>query len=349
MKVTILLLCIFSVVLSKYTSGESIYEMTKLSSTIPEPKNCWGFPCETFIWGTQITKPETAAFTCFGYIGPLSSIGPLGPLGPLGDNSFNPDKIFQLLGNWESIKKYITGNGPLDHPQGVLSRHGPLGDSYFTVMPRINDFTAHMMQFGIWSIMGPLGPLGALGGLGPLGPIGAHGFGRNSQGDYTNSKGEIVTTAVSIWNESTKITWPLFEKYTYRRAQELSRAKQLDTSFMTSNNVALVDNVYVIKSTEKQIISIVTVPYMMNYQFVIEVVDVNNRVIASSRTAKVINWVQFESEAGNEFYTVKIKSHTINCFTSISCMGSYILHVTGSTQQMLRAPGIPYRGQYIIQ
>ena len=48
-------------------------------------------------------------------------------------------------------------NGPLNHTQGPMSKYGPLGDSYFDVMPNINDFTKHMMQFGIWSILGPIG------------------------------------------------------------------------------------------------------------------------------------------------------------------------------------------------
>eukprot|EP01080_Neovahlkampfia_damariscottae_P006030 gene6030-10032_t len=343
----LLMLSLFSLITTKYTSGESLYEMTKLSSVNPEPHNCSIFPCEFYIWGSQATKPETAALTCLGYVGALGALGPLGPLGPLGSNTYDPTAIFKLFVDWNAIRRYIMVNGPLNHPEGPMSKYGPLGESYFTVMPRINDFTKHMMQFGIWSILGPIGPLGALGGLGPLGPIGSHGYKRNSSGDYVNTNDEIVTTAEAIWESSKKIKWPLFEHYSFQRSQELSKEKKLDTSFMTSTTVALSPDSYVVQSSENQIISIVIVPNLMNFQFVVEVLNSNRKVIASSTTAKMINWVQFQGNSNSE-YTIRVKSHPINCFTSIGCMGLYTMHVVGSTKQMLRSSPIQYTGQYIL-
>ena len=94
----------------------------------------------------------------------------------------------------------------LSNPRNPLSSYGPLGDSFWDVMPNINDFTKHMQGMGIWSILGPLGPLGALGPLGPLGPVGAHGLAVNRNGEYIDQSGKIHSSVSAVFNSSLNIT-----------------------------------------------------------------------------------------------------------------------------------------------
>jgi hypothetical protein len=207
-----------------------------------------------------------------------------------------------------------------------------------------------------------LSGLGALGALGALGPVGSHGFDRNPDGDYLDRSGRIVTSVSADWNSSLQLQWPLFEKYTFDRAQQLSAKQQLDTSFMTTSIVGLTPaDTFVIRSTEQQILTIIVVPFMLNANFYLEVdrlsITKNGNateeaiIIASSKTDKLINWVQFQTTTtpSGQSYRIKISSHPLNCWTNIGCHAGYYLHVIGSTKWMLRKQTLPYRGEYILQ
>lgn len=78
-----------------------------------------------------------------------SALGALGPFGPLGDGSYSPADVMKSIGNWQEFKKLLGKDGPLDSPEGPMSVAGPLGDSFWTTMPYINDFAKHMMGGGL--------------------------------------------------------------------------------------------------------------------------------------------------------------------------------------------------------
>jgi len=73
------------------------------------------------------------------------------------------------------------------------------------------------MNGGVFHVLGPLGPLGALGPLGPLGPIGAHGFTRNSNGDW-NKNGVVQRSVAVKFNTTFTRKFDLYESYDQKYA-----------------------------------------------------------------------------------------------------------------------------------
>ena len=73
----------------------------------------------------------------------MASLGPLSHEIPSPNNSWEILRKFvqQILGsdNVDAVRFFMVNNA-----QNPLSSAGPLGDSFFTVMPNINDFTKHM-------------------------------------------------------------------------------------------------------------------------------------------------------------------------------------------------------------
>ena len=268
-------------------------------------------------------------------------------LGPLGLNTWNPADMMKVIGNWEQFKKLVMNNtGPLDVPNGPMSSEGPLGDSFWTVMPTINDFTKHMMGHGIWSVLGPIGPLGALGGLGPLGPVGAHGYGRNDQGQYVNSKGQIMRKVMAMYTSGKWVEWPLFEFYNASFAR-LMNYEDADTSFMVK---ATGNATFRATSREQQFVTIAVVPVFYSHVFTIAITEAEHpeHVIASSNSIQFINWIQMHIPKGDFPVSFDIVIQSNSVFTSNPFVSSdYYLYVVGSTQWMLRKPHITFSGDYI--
>jgi len=69
----------------------------------------------------------------------------LGSLGPMSHDIISPNN--GAIQMFQSFYSNMLGNlrdKIINNTQNPLSDQGPLGDSYFTVMPSINDFTKHM-------------------------------------------------------------------------------------------------------------------------------------------------------------------------------------------------------------
>jgi len=327
--------------------SNALWSLTSLYNCEPNPINCWLFSCEFYVWGMglSIGKLFTSTFSCLGHYGPLSAIGPLGPLGPIGKDLPTPKDVMDSIGNWEDFKKLVMGGvGPLDAPNGPLSKYGPLGSSFWDVMPYINDFTLHMQGLGIWSVLGPIGPLGALGALGPLGPIGSHGYNRSKGGSYYDSNNRIVTKIKALYDDKTNtwVEWPLFEYYTSEHANILSLTSQLDTSFAVQDIAnSSVGTSYYINSHEDQFITIVVVPDIIQQIFEITLKDINGRVLTSTANYYHINWIQMNvSNHKNTRYIINVRSLY---FTQ-----HYTIYVVGSTKFMLRREHIGFKGNYIM-
>ncbi|KAG2382548.1 hypothetical protein C9374_005128 [Naegleria lovaniensis] len=340
----------------RYTSSDTIASLggTFLGFTIrPLPKICPGptGTCDLYI----------TPVSCLGWNGPLGGYGPLASLGPLSHEIPSPNNsweilrkfVQQLLGsdNSDAIRFFMINN-----VQNPLSAAGPLGDSYFTVMPTINDFTKHMQGLGVWSILGPIGPLGALGPLGPLGPMGIHNYQRNSDGDYIDANGKIQTTLNVKWDEKTSIQWPLFEDYTRDRAIQLGKQGKLDSSFMVSAVGSLTPDVYTITVTEPQYVTVLTAPSIYAKNFLMTVKEKKSKQIIAKTGSSVYftPWLQFFVEPsslanGPLQFEISVAVDPLDCGLAsvFECFMEYYLYVVGSTKQMLRKPSIAYSGPYI--
>jgi hypothetical protein len=251
------------------------------------------------------------------------------------------------------LNQVIGEQKVLSHPRNPLSSYGPLGDSFWDVMPNINDFTKHMQGMGIWSILGPLGPLGALGPLGPLGPVGAHGLSVNRNGEYVEQSGKIHSSVSAVFNSSLNITWPLFERYSSKEfVHNLSKKGLLDTSFMVLSETNTHGEEYIMAITEPQFISITVTPVVWAKNFFIQVY-LNETLLFKSDGIFYTPWVQIyisEKDFVQKLQLkVIVKTDALDCglLGLLGCSMSYYLYVVGSTDFMLRRNHIPYTGPYI--
>ena len=259
-----------------------------------------------------------------------------------------------ILGDLNIHFNQILGeNTVLNNINNPLSSNGPLGDSFWDVMPNINDFTKHMQGLGLWSILGPLGPLGALGPLGPLGPVGAHGLAINKNGSYINSRGQIERSISAVYDANNNKTWPLFERYLNKDyVQELSKSRDLDTSFMVLSETNTFGEEYIMKITEPQFISISLTPVIFSKNFLIEIY-LNESLVFESKALFYIPWAQIyiskEMIAKNLELKVIVKTEPLTCglMGLLGCKLQYYLYVVGSTSFMLRRPHIQYSGPYL--
>jgi len=239
----------------------------------------------------------------------------------------------------------MNNSGPLDVPNGPMSAAGPLGESFWTVMPSINDMTKHMMGMGIWSVLGPIGPLGALGGLGPLGPVGAHGFGADKNGVFLDKTGKVKRTVKALYNSSLNVEWPLFEQYKEDYAAKISQ-DEADTSFAVVGTASSSSPaVFNVTSREEQYLTVLVVPTAYTHVFGIEIFDSETKqVIASSQSVTMANWIQMKMNVGVSKLQVRVKGNPLNN----PFLGSqFNLYVVGSTKFMLRKPHIAFTGDYI--
>lgn len=244
----------------------------------------------------------------------------------------------------------------LTHEENPLSAAGPLGDSFWDVMPDINDFDQHMEGLGIWSILGPLGPLGPLGALGPLGPVGAHALSISSRGDYVNTYGQIVRKIDAVYNETLNVSWPLFEKYISK--SYVDKIADLDTSFMVMSMTNENGESYTVNVYEPQYVTILATPVVWGKNFLLKVY-LANKIIAQTNALLYSPWIQlYISEqdlakyGGHLTLKIVVKSDILDCGILVPnpifhCPMDYYLYVVGSTKFMLRRPHIQYQGPYI--
>ena len=287
-----------------------------------------------------------SAESAMGYNGPLGPFGPLAGLGPIGDNSWNISYWINGIGDWSTWSESITkAGGPLS-TEGPLGYHGPVAEvQYYGIdnpgrtLFETNDFAVHTRAMGVWSVLGPIGPLGALGPLGPLGPVGAHGFSSDSNGQYLYNGKVVRTITVSFDQNGTKRTYGLVEKYTESFAKTMS---DNDTSFMVlgkSSSFSDIDS-YSFNSSENQVVTITLIPEKGLDDFDIAVFDGENKLVATSNTLNMVEFIQLEVPAGKK---LKVK---VKCAASYHSLSStYRLIVTGSTKYLNK---INIRGNHIL-
>ncbi|KAL9652238.1 hypothetical protein ABK040_011898 [Willaertia magna] len=319
-----------------------------LKNVKPRPVNC-PLGCETYVQSSS----------CLGWNGPIGALGPLGALGPISGSPFSPSAQFKFVGNFQEFFKWVSGSDKslvLTNKENPLSAAGPLGDSFWDVMPSINDFTKHMQGGGLFSVLGPIGPLGALGPLGPLGPVGAHGYGSDKFGNYIDNTGKVQRKIGAVYNSSVTINWPLYEKYNQDFAKELGKQGLLDTSFMVKGMGSLNGDVYTITVTEPQYVTILVTPEILAKKFNLEVRSSTGVSVVKSESLDFTQWVQFyvsksvlDAAGGSKKYDIIIKVDPLNCglLSLVQCYMNYYLYVTGSTNWMLRRPHINYGGTYL--
>lgn len=105
---------------------------------------------------------------------------------------------------------------------------------------------------GILHTAGNAGPMGPLGIAGLLGPNGAHGYARNSSGDYIDRSG-VVQKSVTL----AKKKFDLYELY---RLEKLNLSNVLDTSFAIRGEIDRDDQIEVkVKSKTTQWIHVLAV------------------------------------------------------------------------------------------
>jgi len=316
-----------------YISSKTVSDLSNFNGIIPNPRNCGPISCINYL----------SSVSCLGALGPIGAMGPLGTLGPVGDNVWNPSVLISGIGNWDIFSQQITGfGGPLS-ANGPLGSNGPLGyNSYSKTLPSINDFAAHLPAQGIWSVLGPIGPLGPLGLLGPLGPIGAHGYRRNSGGDFVDKNGRIVTSVTIPYNSTSERSYPLFEYYSSTHAKELSQQGLLDTSFMVEGDVVIstrIDEYSFTSNDYPQYISVVVTPGYSLDNFNLTLIN-DDTVITYSALTTFVNWIQVYVQEKTTF-TVKVSL----AYTAQFLTHPYRLFVVGSTSFI--PISTQFKGSYI--
>jgi hypothetical protein len=217
--------------------------------------------------------------SALGHYGPLGEYGPLGALGPLGNGAWSPEHYVSGGFSWANWSESLgDGGGPLS-ADGPLGSNGPLGQGFDIEDPSVSAFEAHLWPGGVFAALGPVGPLGPLGPLGALGPIGAHGYRRESTGEYVPRSGEQCHDApegaeeapcrlIDVpWDDSEVRTYELVERYTESHAASMS---DNDTSFMVDGEIAdgEPDDRFEFTSRDAQWVTIVLTPISARYPYV---------------------------------------------------------------------------------
>lgn len=287
----------------------------------------------------------------------------MGSIGPISSYLWSPANGFAWHGNFLIFLKQILGYVQnvnydlISYANNPLSENGPLGSSFWNIMPDINDFTRHMQGLGLFSVLGPLGPLGPLGALGPLGPMGAHGFRVAENGEYIDIFGNVQHKVKAMFNSTHFVEWPLFEKYSSKKViDDLSRNGKLDSSFMVHSVTDEIGESYNITISESQYITILVTPVIVGKNFVISLF-LNEERIAKVNSLFYTPWIQFfiskhDLQQSNNLInlTVTVKSDLIDCGFIIPlthCSMEYYFYIVGSTEFMQREPHIHYEGAYI--
>ncbi|RNA43483.1 Cyclic nucleotide-binding [Brachionus plicatilis] len=334
------------------TSSSLIASLHDLKQIVPELKRC-PIDCKTYI------KSNSA----LGFNGPIGALGPLGTIGPVSSHIWSPATEFAWHGDFFVFMTNILGHVQnlnydlVSHRNNPLSENGPLGSSFWNLMPKINDFTRHMQGLGLFSVLGPLGPLGPLGALGPLGPVGAHGLRISQNGQYIDIYGTVQHKVKAMFNSTHFVEWPLFEKYHSKKfVDHLSKTGHLDTSFMVYSVTNEIGESYIMRVSEPQYITILVTPIVIGKNFAINIF-VNDKEIAKVNSLFYTPWIQlyisrddFVKSNNQISLRVDVKSDLIDCGFIIPiahCSMEYYLYVVGSTEFMLREPHIQYEGPYI--
>eukprot|EP01124_Arcella_intermedia_P033611 TRINITY_DN8100_c0_g1_i1.p1 TRINITY_DN8100_c0_g1~~TRINITY_DN8100_c0_g1_i1.p1 ORF type:complete len:351 (+),score=35.11 TRINITY_DN8100_c0_g1_i1:41-1093(+) len=267
------------------------------------------------------------AYSCLGYFGPIGPYGPLGTLGPIGTNTWNPSYWISGLGyDWSRYSTEVTGlGGPLS-AAGPLGASGPLGSAYYDQCPCMGAYAHHLMNGGIFHVLGPTGPLGALGPLGPLGPIGAHGFPRDTKGNYVSSG--VTKRTVSVpYDGTVNRQFELFENYDQQHAYSLTNN---DCSFMVQGTWSYLDTPksYAFTSNYDQFVTILVVPTLQMYAF-----DFTVKVTKPGGTAVSISSSSFSYM---DHVVVKVPQMTtfevkVTSGSIFQLYGEYRIFVVGST------------------
>ena len=211
---------------------------------------------------TPALAPHLKPMGSLGHYGPIGEYGPLGVLGPVGDSSWSPSSWISGGTGWDAWSRLFTAlDGPLG-PDGPLGSRGPLSSTWWQGQG-LGDVGRQLGAGGATAALGPLGPLGALGPLGPLGPIGAHGFSRNSRGEYVgdctgDGRTAVCRTIDVEWSSGQTRTWPLFERY----SEDVAKAQTNDTSFMVEGGLSRAGDTdrYAVTSADAQWVTVVAVP-----------------------------------------------------------------------------------------
>lgn len=284
--------------------------------------------------------PGGSAAFYLGPTGPLSGYGPLGPwgplgmLGPVGTNMWNPSYWISGWMDWSDWAQYVTGiGGPLG-PSGPLGEDGPVGSAYYDApVFDTNDFAVQTRALGLWTALGPISQLGALGPLGPLGPTGAHGYLKNSNGQYTDD-GQVVRDVTMWYNDAHTVqrTYELYENYTESFAKSMT---DNDTSFMVEGMANAFDrtDTYTFTSAQDQVVTLLvlnsnTADVYLSNDFDLTVTDeAGNQLITSALSGNWSDWIQMKVPANT---TLKVQ---VKLATPVPVLfPGYRLFVTGSTQ-----------------
>jgi hypothetical protein len=260
-----------------------------------------------------------------GSLGPLGAYGPLSSLGPVGTNFFNPSQLISSF-DWSGLSEKLTNNGGPLSKDGPLGSNGPLAADKLLALGCINDFSSQLVPGGLRTVLGPIGPLGPLGALGALGPVGAHGFERDENGRYIDTKANKVVQSVMVAYDKNKVqSWDLYEFYTQDHA---SNAEDNDSSFMVEGTIGNGDS-YLFKSSVEQFVTIVVVPLMQYDAFELVIEDANGNTVATSNSMIYINWVQIRVPKGTSLrakVNLKFSGHILP--------STYRLYVTGSSEMI---------------
>ena len=308
-----------------YTSAALVNGLNGNVTSITPPIDNSKIPYGTASFYLGLNGPLT------GY-GPLGPWGPLGLLGPVGTNLWNPS---YWISGWMDWSDWSDGiEGPLG-PGDPLGENGPLGSAYYdSPIFDTNDFAVQTRALGLWTSLGPISQLGALGPLGPLGPVGAHGYRRNSSGQYI--AGSNVARNVTMWFDEAKTTqrtYELYENYTESFAKSMA---DNDTSFMVEGTATAFDrtDTYTFTSNQDQLVTILVAnsnvaDTLLTNNFDLTITDEHgNPLITSNLSGTWADWIQMKVPANT---TLKAEVKLATSFPVVlPC--SYRLFVTGSTQ-----------------
>lgn len=322
-----------------YVSASSVEALDRdLDSISPaiDPTRVPGGTPESYLLSTS----------CLGRYGPLGAYGPLGILGPIGDNAWNPSYWISALGDWSHWANDLANlGGPLDET-GPLGPEGPVSETNYYSNPLYdtNHFARQLQGAGVWTVLGPIGPLGALGPLGPLGPVGAHGYARDSDGNYRS--GDQVVRTVSVPFSGGSRQYELVEHYDELFARSMT---DNDTSFMVSGriNSFFESHRYAFTSAGAQLVTIVLVPEKSLDNFDLTLLDGAGNEIAASNSYFYVDWIQVSVPAGQ---TLEARVHLASSLHYLS--KSYRLLVVGSTPRLAQTEitgdhriGIAWKGR----
>lgn len=239
--------------------------------------------------------------------GALGSRGPLSSRGPIGNDKWNASEALRAAGDWRKTSQLMSAFGGPGSELGPLGGFGASAEWAKSMLPLLGPIAAQLQAGKIFGVLGPDGPLGPEGPLGFLGRTGGHGFAQNERGEFVSARGVERSTAVQYLGNKRDLG--LVELY---REVDHAKVKKQDASWIVDGRIEAGDpdgDSFKFRVKKGELLTLTVVPERIGDVFALELFDRRGRLVASSDSDRLVNFIQAEAPVSGELTArVTVKS-----------------------------------------